>query len=524
MTKSSKQIVGKGAAYIYLETIAMMISGYGFWIIMSKISTTDIIGISSAVVSLSAIFTVVGGIGVSNGIQRFLGKAFSEEKIDDAKVFVKNSVFLVCLGIIGCTAAILMAKIWIYDAFKVDFDLLILTIIITGSSIITTLFRSIVISSLKTKVLPKILIISSMVKIILAIVLVLAGTGAVGMMIGYTSTNILSSILFAVVILGVIFKTSSSSSSSLPSMIATRLKSLRDTFNFRAIKDILTSSMASWIPLLVTTIGAQLGTVVVFGAQGSNQAGVYFIALTIVNGITGVMYSLFTIGLPALSGMQDGRKRFTWHTIRLSVLLSLPFSSSLIFYSKEIMQLIGQDYSQGALSLQILLLSMLPTAILTGVNALAYSYGNYRQVLMIGLATSIPRTMLYFVLVPTFSSTGAAISYTIGAVVGFILSVIIAKKSIGMLIFWKDLVLTLVIPIIIAFILGNIFHINYLIGIIGTVAISYLLLLKLRVLRRSDITDSLNILPSNVSSPIVHVLGRLGKKSNRHEGSRSESI
>jgi peptidoglycan biosynthesis protein MviN/MurJ (putative lipid II flippase) len=169
-------------------------------------------------------------------------------------------------------------------------------------------------------------------------------------------------------------------------------------------------------------------------------------------------------------------------------------------------------------------LSMLPTAILTGVNALAYSYGNYRQVLMIGLATSIPRTMLYFVLVPTFSSTGAAISYTIGAVVGFILSVIIAKKSIGMLIFWKDLVLTLVIPTVIAFIFGNIFHINYLIGIIGTVAISYLLLLKLRVLRRSDITDSLNILPSNVSSPIVHVLGRLGKKSNRHEGSRSESI
>jgi O-antigen/teichoic acid export membrane protein len=295
-------------------------------------------------------------------------------------------------------------------------------------------------------------------------------------------------------------------------MIATRLKSLRDTFNIRAIKDILMSSMASWIPLLVTTIGAQLGTVVVFGSQGSNQAGVYFIALTIVNGITGVMYSLFTIGLPALSGMQDGRKRFTWHTIRLSVLLSLPFSSSLIFYSKEIMQLIGQDYSQGALSLQILLLSMLPTAILTGVNALAYSYGNYRQVLMIGLATSIPRTMLYFVLVPTFSSTGAAISYTIGAVVGFILSVIIAKKSIGMLIFWKDLVLTLVIPTVIAFIFGNIFHINYVMGIIGTLVISYLVLLLLRVLRRSDVTDSMNMFPFTISNPIIRVINSVENK------------
>jgi O-antigen/teichoic acid export membrane protein len=302
-------------------------------------------------------------------------------------------------------------------------------------------------------------------------------------------------------------------------MITTRLKSLRDAFNLRATKDILKSSMASWIPLLVTTIGAQLGTVVVFGAQGSNQAGVYFIALTIVNGITGVMYSLFTIGLPALSGMQDGRKRFTWHTIRLSVLLSLPFSSSLIFYSKEIMQLIGQDYSQGALSLQILLLSMLPTAILTGVNALAYSYGNYRQVLMIGLATSIPRTMLYFVLVPTFSSTGAAISYTTGAVVGFILSVMIAKRSIGMLIFWKDLVLTLVIPIAVAFFFGNFFHINYVMGIIGTLLISYMLLLSLSVLRRQDITDSLNIFPYSISQPITRILNTVERKLNIRRGS-----
>jgi biotin transporter BioY len=132
--------------------------------------------------------------------------------------------------------------------------------------------------------------------------------------------------------------------------------------------------------------------------------------------------------------------------------------------------------------------------------------------LMIGLATSIPRTMLYFVLVPIFSSTGAAISYTIGAVVGFILSVIIAKKSIGMLIFWKDLVLTLVIPTVIAFIFGNIFHINYVMGIIGTVVISYLVLLLLRVLRRSDVTDSLNMFPYSISNPLIGLLNRLDKK------------
>ena len=113
-------------------------------------------------------------------------------------------------------------------------------------------------------------------------------------------------------------------------------------------KSILVSSIVYWIPFLITTIGSQLGTIVVFGSQGANQAGVYFLALTIVTGITDVMNSLFTIALPTLSGLRDYRKRVAWHTIRFSALILLPFTCSLIFYSKEIMELFGQNYTNGS--------------------------------------------------------------------------------------------------------------------------------------------------------------------------------
>jgi O-antigen/teichoic acid export membrane protein len=196
----------------------------------------------------------------------------------------------------------------------------------------------------------------------------------------------------------------------------------------------------------------------------------------------------------------------------MSLLISLPFSSSIIFYSKEVMQLFGQGYSEGSSSLEILLLSMLPTAIMTGTNILVYSYGNYRQVLAIGLATSIPRTLLYFILVPIFGGTGAAMSYTIGSVIGFIVSIVISKK-VGMQIFWKELAYILVIPTTVGFLLSY-FGINYIVGIFATLILSYILFLKLLIITRSDIHDSLRILPYSISNPIINIFNILEKKLN----------
>jgi O-antigen/teichoic acid export membrane protein len=250
-----------------------------------------------------------------------------------------------------------------------------------------------------------------------------------------------------------------------------------------------------------------------FGSQGSNHAGIYFIALTISTGITSITYSLFTIGLPTLSAMRDGRKRLAWHIIRLSLIISLPLSSSLIFYSKEIMQLIGQDYIEGSVTLQILLSALLPTSVLTGIEILVYSYGNYRKSLVIGLATNVPRTILYFILVPIYGSAGAALSYTAGSMMGFMTSVVIGKR-IRLLIDWKSLILILIIPVVIAFIL-HYFHVNYIIGIVTTIIISYLLLLKLQIITMSDLRDSVEMLPYSISNPTNRFLDRVDKRLSR---------
>lgn len=474
-----------------------MVSGYFFWLAMSKITTPEVIGTSSTLISIVTIFASVVMLGIPNGIQRFLGKSYSNHQVDVANVFIKTSLILLSLSICAAVAVILVFNDWIYGAFDTDLSLVLVSILLLGSTVIATLFRSIVIASLKTKMLSFVMIVSSTTKLVLAVILVLLGTGTVGLTIGYSINQVIASILLGMV-------------------IVTALKFSGTHVNYNSLKksskDILAAGTAAWIPAIITTIGLQLGTILVFGSSGADEAGIYFIAFSVINAIMGVMYSLFTIAYPVLSGMSDGRKRFAWKITKFSLLVSLPLSASFIFYSEDIMQLLGRDYVQGADSLKILLISMLPIIIFTGVNSLVYAYGNYRQVLAIGLASSIPRTVLYFVLVPNYGSLGAAVGFTIGSIVGFVVAALVARR-IGMRLPLGEITAMFMIPLGIAFFFSYL-QIGYLVGISGTLIIAYLLLLKLRILAISDVQDSLNILPKNISEPIMKVLNVLDKKLN----------
>jgi len=212
--------------------------------------------------------------------------------------------------------------------------------------------------------------------------------------------------------------------------------------------------------------------------------------------------------------MNDGRKRMSWRVIKICLILGMPFVSSIIFYPQEILQVFGEDYLPGSITFQILLLSIFPTIVTFGIYYLAYAYGNYRQVFTIGLTSDGLKTILYFILTPLYGLEGAAISYTVGSLIGFLVSIIIAKK-IGMLIFWKDLAVILVIPSGLGFLFSSI-EMHPLITIFSTIIISYLAFLKLGILTKSDIEESSTVLPPKISKPLLNLINNLGKKLNRN--------
>jgi O-antigen/teichoic acid export membrane protein len=488
--------LGRGAGYIFIETVIGFISGYLLWLILARITTPEIIGISSTVISLAGIFTAVSTLGVPVGVSRFLARFFHEKDLESAAIFVKVSLILVCIGVFSSVTILWIIKDWINPGL--DSTLIFSAMLIIGSSAIGILLYSIVIASLKTKILPKVMAVASSARTIMVIILVLGQAGALGIVLGESIHQILVSILLTFPILGLLKR-----QEKKPHV------KTNDTF-----KTILNASVPTWAPRLITVLGgANFGTVVVFGSYGSSEAASYFLANAVCGAIAATVSPLYAIAFPALCAMTDNRKRFAWRIIKISMIILSPLSISVIFYSHDVMNLFGQGYSEASLFLRILLLTVLMGAVNGMVGQLVYAYGKYRQTMYVGLVSSILRTVLYLVLVPLFGGTGAALSYLLGSMINFALSIILAKKN-GLVIDWKVFSLIVILPILPAF-LFSYFQVNFILGIISTIVASLIAFLRFKILTKSDVEDTVNVLPKDIARPLSISLSKVGRFLNK---------
>jgi len=478
-------------SYVYLESFIAIVVGYVLWILLSKLTTPEVIGLSSTIISLSIIFSNIIDLGVSAGSTRFLGKSFSEGKVSQTKAIIKASLLISFSSMLVCSGIIFIFRDLIYHS--IEFELIIISIFLIAISVIVNLLRSILIASLETKSLPKIMIIGSVCKIVLAVTLVLSGLGANGITMAYLSSYIAAAVLLTFTLVTLFVSNKKENDANLESTL-------------HACRYILIASIPSWIPVIIGVLGSQLGTVLIFKLAGASQAGAYYIAFSIFFAIDAIRNSLFSVIYPTLSAMHDERKRTVWRFMKICLAVSLPVSSIFILYSNEILALIGHDYLQASIALKIILLSTLPFTLNIGITTLVYSYGNYKKVLTLGLASNVPRILLYFILVPTYGITGAALSFTIGAIIGSIVSILIAR-IIGMKIFWIDLVIIFSVPMGLVATLYY-FSINYLMGILIIILSSLVIYLKFRILSKSDIQDSLAVLPSAIANPLNVLLDK----------------
>jgi len=433
-------------------------------------------------------------VGVPNGVQRFLGKSFADNCLEDAKVFVKASILLVSIGIVGSSVLLLFFGDWILSNYDIDLFLIIFAVLLVVTTCLTSLFRGVIISSLKTRILPVTSIISGVVKIGLGIILISIGTDVLGVMIGFTSFTVLSSILLGINVI-MIFRESEKKS---------EIK-LKDS-----IKNTFSASVVNWIPELIRRPGIHLGTIVMFGFQGASLAGIYFIAFSVFNAILVITSVLLIIGFPIISGMQSGRKKLVWRLTKISLVFGLPISSIIMFFANDILQVFGKAYSdEGSFALEIMLFSMLPIVLSLGVRTLVYAYGNYRQVLAIGLGQNLPRIILYFILIPMYGASGAALSFTAGSVIGLVVSLFIAKK-VGLKIFGKDLGIIFAIPTGLAFVLSH-YEVNFGISIVTILFVSYIAYLRIGIIKSEDLNDAITILPKKISGPTLKILKKFVK-------------
>lgn len=465
----------KGGLWLYIGNVTSMFISYIYWLIISKITgSSSVVGEASTVIGMSSVLSTFYLLGLPRGVQRFLGM-YSDDKKTFSEYFWTGLMIISSLGLLVSFLIYFLGKMY-SDILPIlaKEDVLFLLSILTLLAGIKTYVISYFMSKVKTEYNTLISLFSGIVKLAAGTLLVYLGYKLVGAILGY--------VLFYIILLSL--------SAYYMKEDLVSFKGIRRKVIFEEIK----AGAASYIPSLLASMGGWLGVIFVYGIVSSESAGAYYIAYNLAMMVLMIPSFVSNVAYPLLSGSKNDREKDTLRLIRLNYAISLPLMTVVILYSKPILGIMGKEFVKANLEATLLSLNTPLIAITTAIVSLVYSYGLYLNVLIINTLTNATRTFLYFPLVNYLGSMGAALSFDIGSLLGFIASLLVAKK-INLKFSWRTLCFSLIIPLII----GSLFYmmnIPFVLGSLLLIITSFIIYGRLGIVSKNDAREIfVNIAP-----------------------------
>nr|MDO8100875.1 polysaccharide biosynthesis C-terminal domain-containing protein [Candidatus Njordarchaeota archaeon] len=405
--------LARGGIFLFTGSIISSILGYAFWFLVSFYSGVGIVGIASSVVTLSSLVTGIVSLDLPTGVQRFLGRELGHNNMKKLNRYFWSSLMATL------TLCLLSALIiWIVAFLQIpvlgfsDAMLFFTGVIVLLS--FQTVFASLFVSITRTESWAFSTVISAVVRVGLGVYLVYVGLGWVGALTGVIVASIFQLALMALFALREL----------------RRLGGIEVEFSGKAVRESLHAGAVAWLPGVIALLGQQLGTLTVFGVQGGIGAGTYYIAYLIFTIVCMLPTSLNAMLFPALSGLNSkSRKDLARRALKICMALACPITVFLVLYPELPLSLMGAQYLEASSTLSILLLSIIPLLFIFIVGNLVYAAGYYGKSIAINSATSFPQVILYFVLVPIYKGIGAALSFSAGALIGSVVSMVISRLA-----------------------------------------------------------------------------------------------
>ncbi len=468
MSESDRFILGRvvrGGMWLYGATMINNLSGFIYWMIISKIAGSSVIGTTSAIVGVVSLVNGILSLGIPVGIQRYVGKAMGEGNLQGMRTyFWTSAIFSLAMYISGATMLFMLGEIGL-SVGNITPQMLRLAslLVLLGSA---SPFTALIISHLRTQIIFAANLAGSVGKLAVGILLVEMGFGWIGATMGYATSYLIS------LIMALIYSLKLAHPLVSPSLIH--------------LAEILRAGLATWIPSIVALAGQWLSVLFIYGISTPSATGRFYIAFAISNAVIFLATSILSLLLPVLSGMKDGRKRATDKMLNAVLALTTPVAAFLIAQPETVLSLLGKEYIRASMDLRVLLLSLIPLSVTAAVTRLIYAYGDYGKVTAIGLSQNIPRIVSYSILTPLIGSIGASTSYTLGSFTGMVASLLYGRRR-GYTVNLRKIAIVAVIPAALVTI-ASITPQYWLIGPISAAA-SYPLYLGLKVITTEDIRD-----------------------------------
>ncbi len=467
-TPTGLEKVFSSGLWVYLANIVNAVTGFVYWLLISKIANPSVVGLVSATIGLAGVLSSLLNLGMSTGLIRLLGEYIKKDSRKSRKYFWTVFLFYESLAVLTFIVFIVLYVNSIGFAEYTPLMIVLASVYVLMN--LAPIFMAVFIASLRTFIYFISMLVGNIFRIIIGVLLVFFGQGWIGALIGFYA------MLLVVDIIGLVF--------------STKLFGLRPVFSKNIIRHVMEVSIPSWLPNTILILGQQLAVIVLYASTGAISTGKFYIALMISNFVSGLALSIQVSLLGYISRLSDGRKRIAWNSFRIGFLLTLTLIIPLSLYSEQVLGLLGNEYRGAWLDLIILSIASLLMTFGVVIRNLSYAYNMYRDVLIIGLATSIPRLLLYVYLTPIYGSIGTSIAYLSGGVGGVIGGYFIGRK-IGFYFDWKvilkSILVTLAPSILIYLVIWYLGIIPWYIGFILSVLSEMYLLIKTGILSKDDL-------------------------------------
>jgi len=447
---------------VFLDQLVFGVTGWIYWLIISKYVSPFEIGQSTAVYSLILLFSALTQLGLQYPM---LNRSSAERSQ------ILASVLIIELAV---TLAIIPIVVYFfYNVYPVSlqgFSLMGIGILIFLSVGFVAHFVLLGISEAK-----KVLIIDTIgtiIKFVTGLILVVTGFGTWGILLSF----LIQAIVIGCITLALAVK-----------IFGFKLQNMN--YLIKIMRDGLVNVPSQLSGLLIFSLSVVL---LASFAVPSSDIGIFYIAL-MISFIVGTFAS--SMALMILPSSSVSKVDLSTVTTRIGISLTAPLIAALMSSPKLILSIFGTEYLSGALILVVLSIAILPFSIMINAISKFNFKDDPKKLILVGSAQLLTFLITFYFLVPNYGTLGAAFSILIAFVASCIPSIV-----------WSDRILIrYIINICIAILVGWVvgFGISSVIGggifiqiasVLSAVTVTFAIILGLRNTSRNEITQLIKAL------------------------------
>jgi O-antigen/teichoic acid export membrane protein len=362
-----------------------------YWIVISKIAPVGEIGAATTIYSLVISVATMTQLGAEYPLLK--------KSHGDRSTILGTGLFIQIALSMAAFPIVLLVINTIYDGSLANYSLISITLLALIA--IEFVGRYVLLGILEAK---RVLIIDMLglaTKFLVGYSLVNANYGAFGMLFALFSEFLLISVAYLYV--------------------------ARKNFAFRVgslgyIKDILNDSLVNapskWSNMIIINLSVILLAIIGFTQE---EVGVFYITLMISIVVGSFASSMAYMVIPVSSA---AKKDLSTDSLRISMSIITPVVTVLLVAPSAVLSLINTDFVQGAQSLFVLAVGVLPFSITVNTVTKLNTLAKPKKLIFIGCMQMTTFLLSFFILAQSFGSVGAAFSILLAFTSSAIISLI----------------------------------------------------------------------------------------------------